>query len=207
MGPIHLLQARFFFLLVAHARRSETGRMTESSSRVEATVLFDFVIDAETHRREWSHVQTHRSSGSEAPGRIIPGIHVQWASYNAKLGSALYAVSKYLASILMPLVGKTQFTAAGANSKDFVIYMAGESVWSDEVTVSFDGKAMYTKSSRQWRELWRLYSPGWRSSRMKRWLPGHRCHQNTLRFFSRFALHLRSLLSKKSTIGFRMKYR
>ena len=58
------------------------------------------------------------------------------------VGSALYAVSKYLASVLKPLVGKTQFTVA--NSKDFVSYIAGESISSDEVMVSFDVKALYT---------------------------------------------------------------
>ena len=39
-------------------------------------------------------------------------------------------------------MGKTQFTVA--NSKDFVSYIAGESISSDEVMVSFDVKALYT---------------------------------------------------------------
>ena len=51
--------------------------------------------------------------------------------------------SKYLAGVLEPLVGKTQFTVV-ANSNDFVKYIEGERIALDEVMVSFDVRALYT---------------------------------------------------------------
>ena len=50
---------------------------------------------------------------------------------------------------------------------------------------------------------WRRYQSGWR--RIKHWLPGRRSRRNTWWFFSRFVLPQRTLLSKKSTIGFLME--
>ena len=44
--------------------------------------------------------------------------------------------------MLQQLVGKTQFTVA--NSKDFVKYIKGERITSDEVMVSLDVRALYT---------------------------------------------------------------
>ena len=58
------------------------------------------------------------------------------------VGTALYAASKYLASVLKPLVGRNGY--AVANSKTFVREIAEIEVAADEEMVSFDVKSLYT---------------------------------------------------------------
>ena len=58
------------------------------------------------------------------------------------VGSPLYEVSKYLASIIAPLVGKTNFSVR--NSIDFIEFLRTCS-WSDnDVMVSFDVVNLFT---------------------------------------------------------------
>ena len=58
------------------------------------------------------------------------------------VGSALYGVSKYLAEVLKPLVGKGGFTVS--NSREFVAMISDVRISSDEEMVSFDVKSLYT---------------------------------------------------------------
>ena len=58
------------------------------------------------------------------------------------VGTALYPVSKYLARVLKPLAGETEYTIR--NSSDFIRQIERVTVSEEEELVSFDVTALYT---------------------------------------------------------------
>ena len=58
-----------------------------------------------------------------------------------------YAVSKYLAQVLRPLVGRTEYTVG--NSAEFVHILSDCSISKEDEMVSFDVKSLYTSLPKQ----------------------------------------------------------
>ena len=99
-------------------------------SRFISKSLYDRLHASSTSlQRFYGRVKIHKET---APLRPVISV----------VGTAMFATSKYLASILACVVGKTEYTVR--NSKDFIESLNEMVVQEDEVMISFDVAALYT---------------------------------------------------------------